>query len=719
LVVTYNSAVPLAGLLPTLDRGLAGVEHWRLIVVDNASGDETLATARRLCPQGEVLEMGRNAGYAAAINAGVRAASAQDVVLVLNPDIKLYAGSVRRLLEGLERRDTGIAVPRLVDTGGATSPSLRRDPSVRSAWAEALLGGNRAARLGLSEVIVDPEVYDSETDADWATGAVMAISAQCRAAVGEWDESYFLYSEEVDFCQRARDEGFAVRYIPDAVAEHEGGPYGGSPELWRYLIRNRVTHFARRSSLGGSGSGRGGLGQGGAGRSGSGRGGAGGGGLVRGRLRALGFQAGIAAGQGLRAPRSRAGRVGLVAAVTAPRPATDPGFVWFAAQDWWYHNQAHSDFQLMQEVARERPVLLVNSLGLRMPRKGVSTNPGRRIGRKLKSMSKLVRRPVPGLPQYHVMTPVMLPLYGPGLPSRLNSWFIRQQVQLVGRVIGVGRQPLVGLTIPTAWPVARRMKTSALLYNRSDLHSAFPEADGAWVAGLEDALLTHADRVLYVSHELMAVDHDVVGGRGFFLDHGVDLEHFAPRAGEVEPPQMHAIAHPRIGFFGGLDDYVVDMELFAEVARALPEVNLVLIGDATCPMDDLVALPNVHWLGHLPYERIPAFGRAFDVALMPWLDNEWIRFANPIKLKEYLALGLPVVTTEYPEIHHGDGSVSVAASHEDFIRLVKSALSDPGDPVARRMSVLSASWRERARALTEVALSEVALIEVAVSVRRS
>jgi glycosyltransferase involved in cell wall biosynthesis len=299
----------------------------------------------------------------------------------------------------------------------------------------------------------------------------------------------------------------------------------------------------------------------------------------------------------------------------------------------------------------------------------------------------------------------MLPLYGPGLPARLNAWFIRQQVRLVGRVIGVGRQPLVGLTIPTAWPVVRRMKRSALVYNRSDLHSAFPEADGAWVASLEDALMREADRVLYVSHELMRVDADVVGDRAVFLDHGVDLEHFVPRVNEAEPEEMRGIPRPRIGFFGGLDDYVVDLELLAETARGIPEAQLVLIGDATCSMGDLVALPNVHWLGHQPYERIPAFGRAFDVALMPWLDNDWIRFANPIKLKEYLALGLPVVTTDYPEVRYGDGQVAVAASHEDFLRLVKSALSDHGDPQARRSSVLSASWRERARALTTAAES--------------
>jgi glycosyltransferase involved in cell wall biosynthesis len=127
-----------------------------------------------------------------------------------------------------------------------------------------------------------------------------------------------------------------------------------------------------------------------------------------------------------------------------------------------------------------------------------------------------------------------------------------------------------------------------------------------------------------------------------------------------------------------------------------------LIGDATCSMAALTAQPNVHWLGFRPYAQIPSLGRGFDVAIMPWLDNEWIRFANPIKLKEYLALGLPVVTTEYPEVEPYRGEIAVATSAEDFIDLISSLLRDPGDAAPRRASVLEFSWRRRAEVLLEL-----------------
>ena len=671
VVVTYNSAAVLPALLSSLDDGLAGV-RWHLTVVDNASRDGTPDLVARLAPEARLVASGRNAGYAAAINAGARHGAPDEVLLVLNPDVQLHPGCVAALTDALADPRVGIAVPRLVGPDGATAPSLRRDPSVASAWAEALLGGRRAARLRRAEQVTDPGAYTHPHDADWATGAVLAIAPACRDAVGDWDESFFLYSEEVDYCQRTRDAGLAVRYVPAAVATHLSGPYGGDVDLWRLVVRNRLTLFARRHS----------------------------------RASAAAFRAGVLVGQALRAPVSRAGRAGVAEAwAHTGRP---PGFVWFAAQDWWYHNRAHSDFQLMQEVARTRPVLLVNSLGLRLPTPGRSSNPARRIGRKLRSMAKLVRRPVPGLPGYHVMTPIMLPAYGDGALARLNAWAIRLQVRVVASAIGVGRRPTVAVTIPTAWPVVRRMRRSALLFNRSDRHSEFPEANRALVAGLEDALLREADRVLYVSHQLMAEDAPVVGDRAVFLDHGVDLEHFTPADGApARPePELADVPRPVMGFFGGLDDYVVDMDLIAETARAIPEASLVLVGDATCSMDELERIPNVHWLGYQPYERIPALGRQFDVALMPWLDNEWIRYANPIKLKEYLALGLPVVSTDYPEVHHGGGHVAVAHDRAEFAELVRRHLTDPGDDAtrrARRASVLGATWRARADQLLEIA----------------
>lgn len=680
VVVTHDSADVLPGLAASLPEGLAGLDAVRVVVVDNASGDDTAEAVRRLLPDADLVLTGRNGGYAAGVNAGLARLASDEVAMVLNPDLVLAPGSVARLVAALADDGVGVAVPRMLTSSGDLSPSLRRDPAAARAWAEALLGGRRAAAWGLGEVVADARAYEHAHDVDWATGAALAISATARAVVGPWDESFFLYSEEVDWCRRVRAHGLRVRYEPTAVVEHRGGAYDADPALWRILMANRVREHARHAPAASRASHRLAL-------------------LTGEVLRSVG-------------PRGAAHRAGARAVLAPARvpqapPAGrrtspgEPGFVWFAAQDWWYHNQAHSDFQLMRQVARERPVLVVNSLGLRMPVPGRSTHAGRRVLRKARSVAKLVRRPVPDLPGFHVMTPLMVPAYGDTRAARANAWLVRRQVQLVARAIGVGDVPHIGVTIPTAWPVVAPMRRASLVFNRSDLHSAFPEADGAWVASLEESLMRASDRVLYVSHELMKRDWDVVGDRAVFLDHGVDLDHFT-LDGEVDP-EVAAIPRPRLGFFGGLDDYVVDMDLLRRTAEANPDASLVLVGDATCAMDELTRLPNVHWLGFRPYSRIPAIGRGFDVALMPWLDNEWIRFANPIKLKEYLALGLPVVSTDYPEVEAYRDRVHVAHDRDDFPALARRAAATTPDRAALRASVLSSSWAARAAHLLEAA----------------
>jgi glycosyltransferase involved in cell wall biosynthesis len=387
-------------------------------------------------------------------------------------------------------------------------------------------------------------------------------------------------------------------------------------------------------------------------------------------------------------------------------PRAVPGYICFSAQDWWYHNRAHSDFQLMRRVAEVRPVLLVNSIAMRMPLPGRSTQPLRRIVRKARSMAKRLQTPVPELPNFHVLTPVLLPLYGSAWGRAVNARLVAWQVRQACRRLGLDT-PVCVATIPTAWDVVRHVPHRRLVFNRSDLHSAFTETDQDQIRQLEDGLLRNADAVLYVSRSLLALERPKTGDRAHFLDHGVDVEHFRRRGPEEEPADLAAVPHPRVGFFGGLDSYLVDFDLLARLAREIPEAQLVLVGDADRSMAELVALPNVHWLGYRPYEDIPRYGSGFDVALMPWLRNSWIEHANPIKLKEYLALGLPVVSTDFPEVRHYRDWVDVAESPDELVALVRKALAEPPGSASagadrRRALVAGATWDARARELMDL-----------------
>ncbi|MDQ3932902.1 MAG: glycosyltransferase, partial [Actinomycetota bacterium] len=188
VVVTHDSAQPLRAFFAALSSALADVDGYEIVVADNASRDETVELVAELAPEATVVRLGRNAGYAAGINAAVARARRSRAVLVCNPDVRLHPGAVRCLLDALTVpvrpgapavgpalpmpefpvHEVGIVVPRLVEADGRLSLSLRREPRVLRALGEAVLGGTRAGRFpALGEVVSDPRCFVRPCSADW------------------------------------------------------------------------------------------------------------------------------------------------------------------------------------------------------------------------------------------------------------------------------------------------------------------------------------------------------------------------------------------------------------------------------------------------------------------------------------------------------------------------------------------------------------------------
>jgi glycosyltransferase involved in cell wall biosynthesis len=208
-------------------------------------------------------------------------------------------------------------------------------------------------------------------------------------------------------------------------------------------------------------------------------------------------------------------------------------------------------------------------------------------------------------------------------------------------------------------------------------------------------MLGGADVVLYVARSLMAEDAPSVGGQAFFLDHGVEAGWFGDPG--AAPAELAAIPGPRIGFVGTMRDHTVDLGLLRRVAEEVPEASLVLVGPVFMDLAGLEELPNVHLVGARPHAEIPAWCAGLDVALMPWLDNDWIRACNPIKMKEYLALGLRTVSTDFPEARRYADVLDLATSSDDFVALVRAAVTDPRpqDAARRRAAVAGDTWDAR------------------------
>jgi glycosyltransferase involved in cell wall biosynthesis len=356
----------------------------------------------------------------------------------------------------------------------------------------------------------------------------------------------------------------------------------------------------------------------------------------------------------------------------------------FGGVDWWYHNRGHFDLQIMREFSRHVPVLYVNSIGMRFPQLREGATFLTRIGRKLRSMRRGV---VHVRDRFHVYSPLSVP---GRLAQRLSTPVLAEQSRRAMRRLGFQR-PLLWVSNPVAWEVAGRLGEVGLVYCRTDRYEAFPGVDPEQIAAYDRALKRDADLSVFCATSLLEAERADCHNPAF-VDHGVDFDAFAKGPEQAEPDDLRGIPRPRVGFIGSIDAHTFDPELFAAVALRLPDVHFVMVG-ATTLADGWLARPNVHFLGQRNYEDVCRYAGHCDVLIMPWNRSSWIQACNPIKLKEYLATGRPVVTTWFDELRRYEGHVQVARDADAFAAEIRRALAAPHEGAElRRDRVRLETW---------------------------
>lgn len=239
IVVTHNNADDVDPLLASLREQTAHC-RVRVVVADNDSADATVDRLRRH-EDVHVLRTGGNLGYAAGVNRAIAAAGDVGAYLILNPDLTIERGALPHMLDRLSMRGA-VDVQQLGDDG-TVYPSLRREPTPVRVLFDAVSTQRLRTRTPLpSEDLLDPEAYANAHPVEWATGAALLVRADVARDVGEWDERYFLYSEETDYCRRLRQAGAAIWYEPRAIMTHRQGGSGTSPDLTALMAINRVRY---------------------------------------------------------------------------------------------------------------------------------------------------------------------------------------------------------------------------------------------------------------------------------------------------------------------------------------------------------------------------------------------------------------------------------------------------------------------------------------------
>ena len=294
--------------------------------------------------------------------------------------------------------------------------------------------------------------------------------------------------------------------------------------------------------------------------------------------------------------------------------------------------------------------------------------------------------------EFHAFEGTSVQAIRPRIPKGLNAQDTRKALaalldQLL--VITGARAPVLWFYTPQMWPFAARCKAGAIVYDCMDELSNFRFAPGD-LRGNEAALLRAADVVFtggYSLYEAKRGDHDNIHP----FPSSVDFPHFATaRQMCDDPPDQRDIPHPRLGFYGVIDERL-DLALIADLARKKPQWHFVMIGPvAKISAADLPLSANLHWLGAKQYGELPAYLSGWDLAIMPFAINDATRFISPTKTPEYLAAGLPVVSTPIRDVmrQYGDlDAVRIGRSADEFARACETALA---------MAPTGTAWRSEA-----------------------
>jgi GT2 family glycosyltransferase len=237
VIVSYRSGATLRGCVEPL----LAMEQVRTTVVDNASPDDTLATITDL-PL-EIVRAPRNGGFSYGCNLGAAGGSAP-YLLFLNPDARMGTETLRTLTAVLDARpECGLVGPRILEPGPRLAYSRRRFPRHRSTYAQALfLHRLLPAAAWSDELVRDANAYESSGEAEWISGACMLVRRDVFAAIGGFDERFFLYCEDTDLCKRVRDHGFTVRFEAAATVHHVGGGSSDAGETQAIAARSRILY---------------------------------------------------------------------------------------------------------------------------------------------------------------------------------------------------------------------------------------------------------------------------------------------------------------------------------------------------------------------------------------------------------------------------------------------------------------------------------------------
>ncbi len=345
----------------------------------------------------------------------------------------------------------------------------------------------------------------------------------------------------------------------------------------------------------------------------------------------------------------------------------EPPTILYFGNDWAAENRTSSHHVARWLAARYR-VIYVECPGLRAPKAT-----GRDLGKLVRKLRLALAGPRLQPEGISVLTLLQVPLHRFGLVRRLNRALLLWTLRRLLRRQGI-REPVTWFVVPHLAAVAGRLGDRLSVYYCIDDYASLPDVDAAAVRAMDEELTRRADLVFVASETLLA-GKSRLNPQTHLAPHGVDLAHFVRAqdpALEV-PADASCLPGPVIGFFGLIESWI-DLGLVGWLAERRPGWTFLMIGRLAVPEAEIPRRPNLVYLGRRPYESLPAYGKVFSAALIPYRLTPQVLHANPLKLREYLAMGKPIVSVSTPEIEKFRAHVRIGRTREELLAHLDAAV---------------------------------------------
>lgn len=412
------------------------------------------------------------------------------------------------------------------------------------------------------------------------------------------------------------------------------------------------------------------------------------------------------------------------------------------SDDWGRHPSSCQ--HLIRELLSRHRVCWVNTIGTRTPKldratlqRAVEKMKQWRGSRKKKSRATDKHPEAVHTHESHihetsatpdVFNPRMWPWFTRALDRRLNRMLLESQLQ---RAIAELPQPVVALTtLPITADLVGRLPVAGWVYYCVDDFREWPGLDGRTLGRMEEHLVRKVDEIVVVSETLRSrMEH--LGRESMLLTHGCDLSRWQTSAGPAASvmgghPAPNTIlgATDRPIVFWGVIDRRTDVAFVRRLSEEVPDHRTVFVGPQQDPDPELLNLKNVECHPPVPFESLPQLAVSASVLIMPYNDSPVTRAMQPLKLKEYLATGKPVVVRSLPATREWADCLDEASTPAAFAALVKERLKSglPSSQWMARERLKEESWKSKAGELlrrVEAALTNPRTASVQLAARQT